>query len=45
MFDRYNITDKNDLRDAALKVQAFTDAQTTTRNVVAFPARLGASSG
>ena len=45
VFDRYNITDENDLRDTALKVQAYTDAQTIARNVVAFPAHARAVNG
>jgi hypothetical protein len=45
VFDRYNITDENDLRDAALKVQAYSDAQSTTRTVVALPVRLEAVRG
>ncbi len=45
VFDRYDIVDERDLRDAALKVQAFTDAQSTARTVVTLPARLGASGG
>jgi hypothetical protein len=39
MFDRYDIMDEGDLRTAALKVQAFADAQPNERTVAALPGR------
>ena len=39
MFDRYNVTSEADLRDAALKAQAYADAQPVARNVVVLPKR------
>lgn len=42
VFDRYNIVAERDLRDAALKVQVYSDAQPTSRNVVALPVHGGA---